>query len=496
MAARRPNVLLLLADQHRWDCAGFAGNVQLRTPHLDALASDAVRYDESFCVYPVCTPSRYSLLTGLYVHQHLGGSNQCTIPAGLATFPRRLAAAGYRTACVGKQHFTPTYLDVGYQHMQLAEQDGDGRLDDDYHRELRDHGLVDALDVIDQRREFRRQARPEYWATCGAMTSDLPEEWHSTTWIGERALDELETWTGEGNLLTVGFIKPHHPFDPPAPWDRLYDPAAMELLPGWTDATPERDHALSAGYFPNRDLTPEQVRRVTAYYYATISHLDHQVGRMVESLRRRGLYEDTLIVYTADHGEFLGFHHMILKGNHPYEPLLRVPLVIKWPRGERAGTASRQMVCTLDLAPTLLRAAGLEPPPEMRGLDLANPAAEREFVFAQSGRGQFYAARSRRHKLLWHRDPRQTCFFDLEADPHELHNLAGDAARAAQVAEHREAAARWLAFDAPAPIHLDPSARSIDAPNALRAEPERRAAMLAYFERVAAPHLRPADEAR
>ena len=230
----RPNILIIHADQHRWDCLGAYGNPDIRTSNVDALAADGVRYENHFCSFPVCTPSRYSFLTGLYVHQHLGWTNRSTLPSGLDTFPRVLKGAGYRTKAVGKMHFTPTYLDVGFDEMALAEQDGPGRYDDDYHRWLRQEGLCDHIDLMDQVSEYRQHAPSTYWDTFGALESDLDEAHHSTTWIGDRALETLETWEGGGHLLMVGFIKPHHPFDPPAPWSEMYDPSMLSLLPGWT----------------------------------------------------------------------------------------------------------------------------------------------------------------------------------------------------------------------------------------------------------------------
>ena len=148
----KPNILVIQADQHRYDCLGCTGNPDVRTPNIDAIAYDGTVYENAFCPYPVCTPSRFSFLTGLYVHQHMGWSNHCTVPAGLPTFPKILREAGYRTKAVGKMHFTPTYLDVGFDEMLLAEQHGTGRYDDDYHRYLQDHDLVDEIDLIDQER--------------------------------------------------------------------------------------------------------------------------------------------------------------------------------------------------------------------------------------------------------------------------------------------------------------------------------------------------------
>lgn len=237
----------------------------------------------------VCTPSRYSLLSGLYAHRHLGWSNHCTLSHGIATFPGILRESGYRTAAVGKMHFTPPYLDVGFDRMQLAEQDGPGRYDDDY---------------------------------------------------------------------------PHHPFDPPRPWDGMHDPAALSILPGWTEATPPLDRRYRRGHFDNVALTEPRLRRVMALYCATISQIDCHVGRMVALLEERRLYDRALIVYTSDHGEYLGFHHLLLKGNYMHDPLVRVPLIVKYPESARAGEVCGTLVSNTALAPTLLSCAGCAVPRE------------------------------------------------------------------------------------------------------------------------------------
>ncbi|KKL65001.1 hypothetical protein LCGC14_2159340, partial [marine sediment metagenome] len=265
-SGRQCNVLVIHTDQHRWDCLGVNGHPDIKTPHIDSLAADGVRYTNSFCPFPVCTPSRYSLLTGLYVRQHTGWSNRSSLPGGLDTFPRILAHAGYHTRAVGKMHFNPTYLDVGFEELMLAEQDGPGRWDDDFHRHLMANGLLDRLDLMDQRSEYRAEAPKAYFDCCGAKRSDLPEEFHSTSWIGDRAVEGIRRWApGKPELLMVGFVKPHHPFDPPAPWDRMYDPRALALLPGWTEAVPAAD-ARRRGYFDNAALTERSLRVAMAMY--------------------------------------------------------------------------------------------------------------------------------------------------------------------------------------------------------------------------------------
>ena len=465
--SKRPDVLLIYTDQFRFDCLGAMGHPDIKTPNLDALARDGVLFRNSFCTWPVCTPSRYSLLTGQYVHQHGGWSNRATLEPTVPTYPRLLQRLGYATMAVGKMHFWPPYLDVGFERLQLAEQNGRGRFVDDYHRYLKGYHLVDAIDLIDQEREFRDTASDAYWATFGAQVSDLPEEHHSTTWIGNRAVDAIESWATGPNLLMAGFIKPHHPFDPPAPWHERYDPDTLTILPGWTDAPPEHDSAYARGYFDNRTLTRPVLRRAMAYYYATISQIDHHVGRMIAALKAANRYDNALIIFTADHGEFLGFHHLLLKGNYMYDPLIKVPLIVKFPNQKGAGTRSDALVSSVDVTTTIVRQAGGQPARTMKGRDLSavasGQAASRRFVFAQSRR--HFMVRSTTRKLLVDRDPSRSMFFDLEKDPQELDNRIGDPAYRDEIRTMTEALTRWHLFETPRPAYVNTDERQIDKPN-------------------------------
>jgi arylsulfatase A-like enzyme len=480
----RSNVLIIQADQLRWDCLGIAGNPDVRTPNLDRLAAEAVRYSNAFCTYPVCTPSRYSLLSGLYARQHAGWSNKSTLAPGIETFPRALRRAGYTTAAVGKMHFTPTYLDVGYDRMELAEQNGAGRWDDDYHRELRAAGLAPVVDLVDQELEYRQRAPEEYWQTFGARPSDLPEEWHSTTWIGEHAVRAAADWsTTGGNLLHVSFIKPHHPFDPPMSWADTYDPDSLTIPPGWTDQVPADDLPYQPGYFRNEDLTPAALRRVMAHYYATISQVDYQIGQLLDLLRERGTYDDTLIVFTADHGEYLGFHHQLLKGGrHLYDPLVRVPLLVKFPNQTRSGEVNDTLVSQIDIAPTVLGTVGVEPAMPLHGLNLTDPGAIRQSVFAEAAHGLVCMVRTRSQKLISAGRPEHDALFDLTDDPYELTNRITDPALADTAVMLREALHEWALTDAVPPTNLDEHAPTSPAPNALGRNRTRRAETRAYFE--------------
>lgn len=486
-AEPRPHVLVIHADQFRFDCLGVMGHPDVRTPNLDALARDGVLFRNSFCTWPVCTPSRYSLLSGQTVSQHRGRTNRATLPPGTPTFASLLRAGGYTTAAVGKMHFTPAYLDVGFSRLLLAEQNGRGRLVDDYHRDLRAHGLIDSVDLIDQEQPYRGRAGDSYWKSFGAGVSNLPEAQHSTTWIGDRAVEALGQWSAQQPcLLMAGFIKPHHPFDPPERWHALYDPARLTVLPGWTDPPLDRDLAYRPGYFDNRTLTLPALRQVMADYYATISQVDAQVGRMLDALKRQRLYDQTLIVFTSDHGEYLGFHHLILKGNLMYDPLVKVPLILKFPRQKHAGQSSDALVSSIDVTRTILDEAGIKPGPDMHGLPLEAVAAGkspgRSFVFTEDS--GMVMVRSRTRKLLYSPRPGRSLFFDLERDPYELEDRIDDASASRDVQSMTQALLRWLVADDRSGPYVDLEAKQIERPNVPRDRVAVEQSMQQYIDQM------------
>ncbi|MEM7531786.1 MAG: sulfatase-like hydrolase/transferase [Chloroflexota bacterium] len=473
----KPNILLIVADQHRYDCMGAYGNTDIQTPTIDDLAQDGVLFENSFCPHPVCTPSRYSLLSGLYIHQHRCLTNRSTLASDIPTLPHLLKQHGYRTTAVGKMHFTPTYLDVGFDDMMLAEQNGDGRYADDYHRWLRAEGRYDYLDMIDQIAEFRRDAPASYWASFGAFPSDLDEQHHSTTWIGDRALERIERWDEDTqNFLMVSFIKPHHPFDPPEPWASMYNADTLSLLPGWTEDLIHDDDGKS--FFDYDGLSEVSLRRVMALYYATISQIDHHVGRMIEQLKEKGLYDNTVIVYTSDHGDYMGYHHRILKGYRLLEPLVRVPLIIKYPDSAHSQQQDDRLVNNIDVAPTLLTLAGVTPPDSMAGVNLMDAEAGSDYVFAETR--DEYMVRSKRHKLLLHREYDKSMFFDLNRDPLEQENLFGSEAYQSEIAALRNWLSQFPLFDDRITNHLDDNAPQCRGDNV----PDKDTGLYDYFKSI------------
>ena len=376
----------------------------MKTPHIDRLASDGVRYTNSFCAFPVCTPSRYSLLSGRYVHEHAGWDNRSTLAPQIATFPRIFRAAGYRTKAVGKMHFTPTYLDVGFDELLLAEQDGPGRWDDDYHRYLMRLGLVDRNDLEDQLAEYRRDARRRSTGSSWARSSPICRK-RIIRPPGSPIARSRRSRRGRPagrHLLMVGFIKPHHPFDPPAPWHTMYDPQKLTILPGWTEKTLRARSQAQSRLLPARGtdrVEPPPARwpiTTPPFRRSTITWDD-----CWPCSRRRDFTTTRSSCSRRITASILGYPPHAAQG----QPHVRSfgQGAARWSSGpvsEAPARSPQRLVSNVDLAPTLCRAAGLQPAAEMRGEDLGGESAGREIVFCESGRNRAMA-RTQTHKLIF-----------------------------------------------------------------------------------------------
>lgn len=455
------HILVLHCDQLRWDCLGYSGNPDIRTPNIDALARDSVSYTNHFTVYPICTPSRYSLWSGMYVHQHGAWSNRATLPGGYMTLPRLMRDNGFDTAAVGKMHFTPTYHDIGFSRMCLAEQNGVGRYEDDYHAELMARGAFDRVDLHHESPDFRMPPRDLRQDMFQAAPSDLPAELHSTAWTTRKALEELETWDDAPRMLMVGYIKPHHPFDPPHPYSELYDPARLTLPGGYTPQPFAWDMPTNGTRVDYSRMSEADFRQALAYYYSAITQIDEGIGQMLEVLRRKGLYQDTMIVFTSDHGEYLGQHHMLLKCNHLYESLVRIPLLIRYPGGPCG--EDHRLCENIDVMPTVLEACGLPVPPSVQGESLLS-GREKAHVFAeyQAGTDQspchVYMLRTARWKLQVRGTLEDGMLFDLEQDPWEMENRFHDPACREILAQLKAQLADTLLFQGAGKNHCNLSA--------------------------------------
>lgn len=408
-----PNVLFVFGDQWRASATGFGGNAEVQTPHLDRLAGQSLHVPDCVAGTPVCCPWRASTLTGTYPDRHGVFLNDGMLDPAAPTFGETFAAAGYETAWVGKWHV-----------------DGHGR--DAYIPRERRHGFAywKALECTHDYNDSKYYADDDptlrTWPGYDAMaqTDDLID------WVGGRSQDKPF-------LAFLSWGPPHNPYHTaPERYRRMYDPAEITLPPN----VPEHEREAAA-----RDL---------AGYYAHCTALDDCMGRLLAALEEQGLAENTILVFTSDHGDFIGSFGLWDKGG-PWDEALRVPMLIRWPAGlGRAGESSRIVYNMVDHLPTLCGLAGVKPPADVQGRELSKhlvggttPQPNEALYASYHPFGNWLAQKEKVEPLYRCREARGLrterftyvedldgpwLLYDNEADPHQLHNLAGDPA-AAQV---------------------------------------------------------------
>ncbi len=406
----RPNILLITTDQHNPRVLGCAGDRVVRTPHLDRLAAEGLVSDRAYTPQPPCSPARTSIFTGQHVLRHGALRNQSvSLAQGVPTVTRHLQRHGYHTALIGKRHVgAADEADMGLDHQAIAN----GKFNfnrkgtiDHYHQWLLDRGH----DFHAAHTWMRPDLEPDYTTYHGAVRHPLDEDCHIDAWIGSQAEQHLAGLGDQPWFTWVSFCSPHHPYDPPARLDALYDPAAIVLprrSPRQLRDMP-LDHLVRIEHFrdfrpplnwgPSRDrpfprqrvaealrdprilpdpealaaMLPETVeRQMIARYYATVTLVDEWIGRILDGLAERGQDRDTIVVFTADHGDHLGEHYLYHKGHGSYDSLVRVPMIIRHPEAQ-GGRRCQGLVSLLDLPATFLAAAGAEPLPVCDGQDLA-----------------------------------------------------------------------------------------------------------------------------
>lgn len=487
---KRPNILLITTDQHRGDCLGFAGR-RVKTPHIDLLARSGTHF--AACITPnvVCQPSRASMLTGLLPLTHGVCDNGIDLDQriGEAGFAGSLAAAGYDTGFIGKAHFSThhTFQATGRPECQYSEAGMGPGWAGPYmgfeHVELVVEGhnywlptpLPGGLNHSrwhygDGLGELRNQLyQTDLGPASGApqtFNSALPAAWHNSTWIGDRSIDYLREHRDRPFCLWASFPDPHHPFDCPEPWSRLHHPDEVDLprhrvtdydrRPWWHRASMESKpmgnaevQAVRQNFSRMPTQSDEALRRIIANYYGMISLVDHQVGRIMKALGEYGLDQDTIVIFTSDHGEWLGDHGLMLKGPMPYEGLLRVAMVASGP-GIAAGKKVEDPISTLDLAATFCDYGGASAlgPQHGRSLRplLEDQGAAREFALSEwdvaaSRCGvelKLRTVRTRDWKLTMELGSGAGEMYCLAEDPDEMDNLFDDPGYAAKRRELAE----------------------------------------------------------
>jgi arylsulfatase len=382
----RPNIILVCTDQHRFDAVGYVSD-HVQTPVLDQLAGQGTVFERCYTTSPVCSPSRASMMTGKYPHAHGLWANGVTLPEGSPLLGRILADDGYACGLVGRWHLSAT----SEGRTEIRQDDGFASFD-----------WADAPDQMSPENAYHRWLQreyPELWAERadrgGHAFADVPAEAHFTRWAVDRGIDFVERST-QGDapfFLTLNLFDPHHPFEaPPEYLDRYRDVPLPEPIrpPRPEDGAPPLHEMLAdglaspAGGF--RELPEGELDRIRRTYFAMVTHLDDELGRLFARLDEAGIARDTMVVVTSDHGEMLGDHGQILKGPMFFEGAVRVPLVVRWPDVFPAGARCREIVQPIDLFATCLAAAGLEPPATTDSRDLAaiaGGAAGRGFALCE-----------------------------------------------------------------------------------------------------------------
>jgi arylsulfatase len=372
----RPNVLLICTDQQRYDSLGCYGNIHAQTPNVDQLAREGIVFGQCYTPSPVCAPARASLLTGRYPHAHGLWANGVCLPEDERLFTRDLADAGYDTGMVGKMHLAACFQgrteprhDDGLRLYDWAHDPSHGSPENAYHRWLAERHPELYARAIAQG-TGRQGHREVLWDT-------MPTEAHYSRFVGDRTIEFLREERDGPFFMWANFFDPHHPFVAPQEYLDRFDPDALpapigpETLPTkppiYRDASAKSYAGHARGFVEH---TPEEIRAIVHAYYAMVALIDDEVGRILGALDELGRREDTLVIFTSDHGEMLGDQGMLLKGPMMFDAAVRVPLVARWPGWIPAGRRSDELVQWHDLGATILNAAGLPPMPRGQALDL------------------------------------------------------------------------------------------------------------------------------
>ncbi|MBT3535950.1 MAG: sulfatase-like hydrolase/transferase [Rhodospirillaceae bacterium] len=492
--AKQPNFILFMTDQQRWDHLGCNGNEILKTPNIDAIAARGVGFDRFNVASAVCMPNRSTLVTGRMPSLHGVRYNGVPLRRDAVTFVDLLRAGGYSTGLVGKSHlqnFTNMpaavsavsgdgdappadlsearrgtisgseyedekmpadgrrgYLDLatpfyGFDHVELCTLHGD-RVRGHYDLWLKErHSDADGLRGPDNAIPEPDYSAPQSWHTA------IPEEHYTSSYVADRSEAFLEAQDPHKPFfLQCSFPDPHHPYNPPGKYFRMYDPDAMELPASYHNSSPQPTTAYiqartAAGDVDRNTIQPfaaseRETKEIIALTYGMIAMIDDCVGRVMAKLEALGLEQDTVILFTSDHGDFMGDHGIMLKGPLHYQGLVKVPFIWSDPGDGLNGVRQDGLAGTIDIARTVLARAGLAPFNGMQGHDLGplmrgevdglrdgmmveQDAQRPNFHFDGPIKARTYL--TQRWRLSRYMGSEFGELYDLQNDPNEMQNL-------------------------------------------------------------------------
>jgi uncharacterized sulfatase len=468
----RPNILLITSDQQHWNTIG-AFNPEVMTPNLDRLVREGTTFARAYCPNPTCTPTRASIITGLYPSQHGAWTLGTKLSEDVHTVGEDFLAAGYRTSLIGKAHFQPLqstekypsleayptlqdldfwrqYNEVfyGFDHVELARNHGnESHVGQHYAIWLEEKGCANWRDYfVEPTGTMDKKAR-HHWP--------IPEEFHPDAWIAERTNATLESYKqdGENFFLWASFFDPHPPYLVPSPWDTMYDPEKVtvpQAMPGEHDDSPEMIR-LTQEPKPDMSRFKESghgvhgvhshvhgratLKQDIATYYGMISLMDKYIGTILDKLDELGLADNTIVVFSTDHGHYFGQHGLVAKGPFHYEDGIKVPMIVRCPGRVPAGGVSQSLQSLVDYAPTFLSFAGIDIPHAMTGRDQSavwagGREAARDHIICEfhheptTVHMKTYV--DERYKLTVYYNKEYGELYDLQEDPGEIRNLWDD----------------------------------------------------------------------
>ena len=448
MSDTKPNILWICTDQQRFDTIHALGNEHIRTPNLDELIAQGVAFRNAYTQSPICTPSRASFLTGCYpitLHVNRNGNDYFPKAAADRLITRTLTDVGYDCGLSGKLHLSAaqgrveTRIDDGYRFFKWSHHPKPEPFwpveQHDYQLWLRDEG-------IDWDQAYGARV-PEGWDTPGPFQSGIDAQYHQTTWCANEAIAFMSE-TREGPwLMSVNPFDPHPAHDPPPEYLERMDAESMPLPLFQPEEMNSQLEFQGIDHQTRKPRSPYEydARRMIAAYYAQIELIDDQVRRMLDALEATGQRENTIIIFTSDHGEMLGDHGLVHKGCRFYEGAVHIPLIISWPGHFQKGLHSDALVELTDIVPTLLEVTELPIPEYVRGKSLlslltgqSDPGRHRDFV-----RCEYHGALGGhpdatdanmifdgRYKMVMYHGHGVGELYDLQEDPHEFNNLWND----------------------------------------------------------------------